>query len=155
MPDQNPVSLEDVNALVDLAVAKLKQDQKPTISWSDAEALAALAVPALATYPLLAEPNQEKKQSPPRSASPPRPPVPGPFAWRVDVPPTRDRVGKVIGVTAPFLVRGLTRHEAAEAVRRRTLGGKVPRGTQITASVAGSALIDLRSPRPEFSIRFI
>ena len=63
---------------------------------------------------------------------------PGPFVWRVTVP------GK-----APFLVRGLTRHEVA-----CTLDGKLLRGAQITRSRLAEALIDPRSSASSFSIRF-
>ncbi len=88
---------------------------------------------------------------------------PGPFAWRVAVPPTRDVHGKVIDIIAPLLVRGLTRHEAADNAARTLFASaqvpkrrvpKLPRGTQVTRVRLSEALVDLRTSRPGFSIRF-
>ncbi len=131
------------------------QDQKPA-SFEGAKALMALASTSV-TIPAIPDSSPAR---PKRAQLPDRPPAPGPFVWRVTVPPTRNRAGKVIDVTAPFYVRGLTRHEVAGSAARilfvsvvKRCVPRLPRGTQITRSRSASALVDLRSPRPEFSIR--
>ncbi len=114
------------------------------------QAVSLAVVDGLATYPSLRRPPSQR---------------PGPFAWKVTVPPSRDRASKVVAITDPFFVRGSSRYEAsiaaailvgdsASGVPKRPCRRKLPRGTQITRARPSSALVDLRSSRSEFSVRF-
>ena len=76
---------------------------------------------------------------------------PGAFTWKVILPPTRDRSGKVIDIPSRLIVRGLTQHEASEAAGR-VLGRKLPQGTQITRVWLHEAMIDVRPAVPKFSL---
>ncbi len=136
------------------------------VSFQDAKALMALAAafaePAIATKAEVALAATSASVEP-RHLHGPGPAHLRPFAWRVTVPPARSRSGNVTDVIAPIVVRGLTRHEAADNAARTLFAlaqvpkrrrPQLPRGTQVTRVRLSEAIIDTRSPRPEHSFRF-